>query len=200
MKKRMVALAAMAAILGSCGSPAETSRELSLVPVDTDRAYGHMFVDDDGDVIRGKSLDLFAGGEHLYESVSVAGNADVFFRYSEGETPEFHESLLYTDRDAAIADLRDRYYENEFRPMFAARYSEEFFADYALAVTHRFVFNTYPEEYEIDGNRITLNLCGNDHHGWFMQQNAVVLYPIPKAELNPNIDYELVQVVHPLYQ
>lgn len=199
MKKRMVALAAMAAILGSCGAPAKTSRELSLMPVDTDRAYGQMFVDDDGDVIRGKPLDLFAAGEHLYESVSVAWNANVFFRYSEGETREFHESLLYTDRDTAIADLRDRSYENEFRPLFAARYSEEFFTDYALAVTHRFFFDTYPEEYEIDENRITLNLCGTDHHGWFMQQNAVVLYPIPKAELNPSIDYELVQVVHPLY-
>ena len=203
MKIRMVALAATALALCSCGaSPSEASSALSLVPVDTDRAYGDMFVDDGENVIRGRPLDLFAGGEHLYESVSVAWNENVFFRYSEGgETREFHESLLYTDRDAAIADLRDSGdFVNEFRPLFAERYSEDFFADYALAVTHRHFFNTYPEEYVIEDSRIVLNLRGADSHGWFMAQYAVVIYPIPKAELDPNTDYELVQVAHPLYE
>ena len=118
------------------------------------------------------------------------------FRYGQSY---FAETLFYMDRESALSDLSDWDDEYCFRSMFAARYSEESFADYALAVSHRFFHNTYPEEYEIDGNRITSNSCGVNSHGWFMEEHCNVLYPILKTELDPNIDYKLVQVVHPLY-
>ncbi len=186
----VIVLVAVAIALCSCSSPSEASSEYSVGPLAKDRAYG----------TRLKSLDLFAAGENLYANVSVGLYERVFYFMNRSEVDESRDgrSFLYAARDNLLADLHaaEETDENEFRPFLTARYSEEFFVDYVLAVTQNGTSSIYPEEYEIIGNQINLHLQRSGSAGWFIPASGFVFYPIPKTRLNLNVEYELTQVVH----
>lgn len=195
MKARMTALAMVAIALCSCGaSPSEASSDYSLGPLATDRAYTNG--------PNGKALELFAMGEHLCENVSVGmDNYDVAFSYQANEdgTRNWRDSYLFTDRDSLLESLTDDAEGdgvNEFRPFLAERYSKNFFVDYVLAVSQTGTDSVYPEDYVIEGNKINLHLSRTASSGWFMPQSGAVFYPIPRAKLDLNTDYELVQLIH----
>lgn len=194
MKARMTALAMAAIALCSCGSPAEASSDYSLGPLAFDRAYRNG--------PNGKPLELFAMGEHLCENVSAGmDNYDIAFSYQVNEdgTRDRRDSYLFTDRDSLLESLTDDVEGdgvNEFRPFLAERYFENFFFDYVLAVSQTGTYSVYPEDYIIEGNKINLHLRRTSSSGWFMPQSGAVFYPIPRAKLDLNTDYELVQVIH----
>ena len=194
MRIKTVVLATMALALCSCGaSPSEASSDYSLGPLATDRAFSNS--------PNGNPLELFAAGVHIYENVSAGmDNYDIAFSYQAGEdgTPDRRDSYLFTDRDSLLESLTDVEGDgvNEFRPFLAERYSGNFFVDYVLAVSQVGTDAVYPEDYIIEENKINLHLSRSGSAGWFMPQSGAVFYPIPRAKLDLNTDYELVQILH----